>query len=70
MRKLTHIPRPVVATVLQHARDMRNVRQDQKSDQWLDARYRASADLADALRVHHGIHAARWARDLIFRVAT
>jgi len=69
-KTFAHIPRPVVATVLQHARDMRDARQNQQANQWLDAKYRAAADLAWALRFHHGIHADRWARDLIFRVAT
>jgi|DEB0MinimDraft_6_1074348.scaffolds.fasta_scaffold03664_1 hypothetical protein len=68
--KLTHIPLAVRATVLAHARDMRSIRGDQQPDQWLDARYRAAADLAHDLRRLHGIHAPQWARDLIFQVAT
>jgi len=68
--KLTHIPRPVRATVLAHARDMRKVKADQRPDQWTDARYRAADALAQDLRVLHGIHAPQWARDLIFAVAT
>lgn len=68
--KLTHISPAVVATVLFHARSMRDVKADQQPDQWSDARYRAAADLADDLRRLHGIHAPTWARDLIFAVAT
>lgn len=67
---LTHIPRPVCATVLAHARSVRGMRADQQPDQWLDARYRAAADLAQDLRRLHGIVAPQWARDLIFTVAT
>ena len=67
---MKHIPKTVVATVLFHARYMRGMRADQQPDQWLDARYRAAADLADDLRHLHGIHAPTWARDLIFAVAT
>lgn len=70
MASFAHIPRPIVATVLRHARDMRDARQDQQPDQWVSARYDAARDLADDLRRQHGIHAAAWARDLIFRVAT
>lgn len=70
MTTLTHIPRPVRATVLAHARAMRNVRADQQPDQWVSARYDAARDLADDLRRQHGIHAAAWARALIWRVAT
>jgi len=68
--KLTHIPTGVCATVLAHARRMRNVRGDQQPDQWWDARHRAAVDLAVDLQVMHGIHADKWARDLIFQVAT
>ena len=68
--ELTHIPTGVCATVLAHARRMRNVKGDQRPDEWWDARYRASVDLAEDLRVMHGIHAPEWARDLIFAVAT
>jgi hypothetical protein len=68
--KLTHIPTAVCATVLAHARRMRNVKGDQQPDQWWDARYRAAVDLSEDLRVMHGIHAPEWARDLIFAVAT
>ena len=67
---LTHIPRPVRATVLAHARRMRNVKGDQRPDEWWDARYRAAVDLAEDLQVMHGIHAPEWSRDLIFQVAT
>ena len=66
----THIPTAVRATVLAHARSVRSIRADQQPDQWLDARYRAAADLAQDLRLLHGIHAPQWARDLIFAVAT
>lgn len=66
---LQHIPKAVVATVLLHARSMRNMRGNQQPDQWRDARYRAAADLAQDLRDLHGIHADQWARDLIFKTA-
>lgn len=42
----THIPRPVRATVLAHARGMRGMKGNQQPDQWLDAQYRAAAALA------------------------
>lgn len=67
---MKHVPQIVVATVLTHARSVRDIKGDQQPDQWVDARYRAAADLAHDLRRLHGIHADKWARDLIFQVAT
>lgn len=69
MKKLNHIPPTVCATVLAHARAMRNARGDQSLEQWIHTRYRAAAALSKDLKQLHGVHAPHWAFLLIHRVA-
>lgn len=67
--KLTHIPTPVVRTILQAARDMRDLRGDQQPDQWTSARYALADDIDATLRRDHGLHCRAWVRKFVFRIA-
>jgi len=69
MSDLTHIPAPVVRTILAVARDMRDLRGDQAPNQWLDARYALVEDIDAQLRRDHGLHCRSWVRAFVFRIA-